>query len=91
MRFEKPRHVQRFLGAYAAPAPVFLFTLWAPLAVVERRERERKHRSRLGARVAACHLAMEQRLAELGEVIENVTAPAEVAAKIDRRSLAGGR
>ena len=38
--FEKRRHVQRFLGAYAAPAPVFLFTLWAPLAVVERRERD---------------------------------------------------
>jgi hypothetical protein len=33
-------------------------------------------------------MAMEQRLAELGEVIENVTAPAEVATQIDRRSLA---
>jgi hypothetical protein len=35
-------------------------------------------------------MAMERRLAELGDVIENVTAPAEVAARIDRRSLAGG-
>jgi predicted ABC-type ATPase len=86
--FEERRHVERFLDAYTAPAPVFLFTLWAPLAVVEERERARAGRSRLGERVAACHRAMEQRLDELGDVIEAVAAPMALGELIDRRSLA---
>jgi chloramphenicol 3-O-phosphotransferase len=55
--FEVRGHVQRFLAAYTASAPVFLFTLWAPLAVVEARERARNGRSPLGERVAHCHSA----------------------------------
>ena len=86
--FEERRHVQRFLDAYAAPAPVFLFTLWAPLAVVEARERARNGRSPLGERVAACHRAMAARLDELGEVVEALAAPPQIAELLDRRSLA---
>jgi hypothetical protein len=55
--FEARGHVQRFLDAYTAPAPVFPFTLWAPLAVVGARERARNGRSSLGERVADCHRA----------------------------------
>jgi hypothetical protein len=43
--FEERRHVQCFFDAYAAPAAVFLFTLWAPLAIVEQRERARDGRA----------------------------------------------
>lgn len=87
--FEERGHVKRFLDAYAAAAPVFLFTLWAPLVVVEERERARAGRSRLGERVAACHRAMAARLDELGEVVEALAPPPEIAELIDRRSHAG--
>ncbi len=86
--FQERRHVQRFLDAYTAPAPVFLFTLWAPLAVVAEREAARNGRSPLGERVAACHRAMEAGLGELGDVIEALAAPAEIAELLDRHSLA---
>jgi hypothetical protein len=86
--FEERQHVERFLDVYTAPAPVFLFTLWAPLAVVERRERERRGRSRLGERVVACYRAMEGHLGELGEVVEAIADPADIAELIDRRSRA---
>ncbi len=86
--FEERRHVQRFLDAYTAPAPVFLFTLWAPLAVVAEREAARNGRSPLGERVAACHREMAARLGELGEVIEALAVRVEIAELLDRRSRA---
>ncbi len=87
--FEEHAHVKRFLDAYTGAAAVFLFTLWAPLAVVERRERARVGRRRLGDRVAACHAAIEEHLGELGDVVDATGDPVDVAALIDRRSLAG--
>jgi predicted ABC-type ATPase len=68
--FEERRHVERFLDAYTAPAPVFLFTLWAPLAVVLRRESARAGRQRLGDRVTECYQAMVRGLGELGDVVK---------------------
>jgi predicted ABC-type ATPase len=87
--FEEQGHVHRFLAAYTAAVQVFLFTLWAPLAVVEERERARAGRSRLGARVAACHRAMAARLDELGEVVDALGPPEQIAELLDRRSSAG--
>jgi predicted kinase len=84
--FEERAHIQRFLAAYTAPAPVSLFTLWAPLAVVEERERAREGRAPLGGRVAACHHAMEARLAELGQIVDALALPQAIAELIDRRS-----
>ncbi len=87
--FEERVHIERFLGAYTAAAPVFLFTLWAPLAVVLERERTRSDRARLGERVVECYRSMERGLADLGEVIETTDAPAAVAARIDALSDKG--
>jgi hypothetical protein len=90
--FEEPRRVRRFQDAYDAPAPVSLFTLWAPFAVVEAREATRAGRAPLGDRVAACHRTMAANLAGLGEVVPAEAPAADVAELLDRRSreAAGG-
>ncbi|HEY3764398.1 MAG TPA: DNA repair protein RecO [Gaiellales bacterium] len=87
--FEEGAQVQRFLRAYTAAAPVFVFTLWAPLPVVLERERTRAERPRLGDRVVECYRSMERGLTELGQVIESTDAPAAVAARIDALSRGG--
>jgi predicted ABC-type ATPase len=87
--FEERGHVQRFLDAYTAAVQVFLFTLWAPLAVVKEREQARAGRPRLGERVVTCHRAMAARLDELGEVVEALAPPQQIAELLDRRSRAG--
>jgi predicted kinase len=83
---ESPAHVRRFLDAYAAAAPVSLFTLWAPFDVVVEREQDRVGRPPLGARVEACYRSIESNLGELGHVVQNVGPPEEVAAVIDELS-----
>jgi hypothetical protein len=77
--------VRRFLDAYDGPAPVSVFTLWAPLAVVQAREAARADRRPLGDRVAACHRVMERHLAGLGEVVPAEAPAAEIAELLDRR------
>lgn len=87
--FEQPAHVRRFLDAYDAPAPVSVFTLWAPLAVVQAREAARTGRRPLRGRVAECHRSMERHLAGLGDVVPAEAAAAQIAALLDARSQAG--
>ncbi len=83
--FEHPSHVERFLASFHAPAPVHLFTLWAPLSVVVERERDRLDRERLGDRVVACYRAIETHLDHLGYRIDTVgLSPREAAAEIYR-------
>ena len=60
--FERPEAVSRFLAAFHAPAPVYLFTLWAPLDVVVAREQGRLGREPLGPRVAQSCRAIEAHL-----------------------------
>ena len=85
--FEAARHVQRFLDAYDAEAPVSMFTLWAPLGtVVERAGRRVDQFGRSDDRVEACYRSMESNLAELGEVVDNLAAPEDVAARLDALS-----
>lgn len=84
--FEKPANVRRFVDTYDAAAPVSVFTLWAPLDVVVDREQTRVGRRPLGDRVEACYGSMESNLAELGQVVENVSPPDEVAAALDALS-----
>ena len=88
--FEHPRHVQRFLDAYDAAAPVSLFTLWAPLELLQQREGSRDGRRRLGDRVEACYRSMQANLDGLGHVLENLDAPERIAETLDELSLAGG-
>jgi hypothetical protein len=84
--FEAARHVRRFLDAYDARAPVSVFTLWAPFDTIVEREGRRVGRPPLGDRVEACFRSIESNLAELGEVVDNVGAPEEVAATLDALS-----
>ena len=87
--FEEASHVQRFLDAYDAPAPVHLFTLWAELAVVQARARDGAGRQRDGDRVAACYEVIRANLGELGLVVENAGDPGDVATRLDELSVAG--
>lgn len=84
--FEHPRHVRRFIDAYHGSAPASVFTLWAPLKVVQERELVRTGRRRLGARVEECYRSMEANLAELGETVQNDGSPEEIAERIDHLS-----
>jgi energy-coupling factor transporter ATP-binding protein EcfA2 len=87
--FEDRSHVQRFLDAYDASAPVHLFTLWAPLAVVQARACEGDGRHRSTERVTACHEAITANLGSLGFVVDNCGDPRAVAEAVDEFALAG--
>ena len=87
--FEHPRHVGRFLDAYAGWAPVSVFTLWAPLEVIEERERTRTGRRRLEGRVEECYRSMEANLTELGQTIQTDGPPEQVAERIDAITASG--
>jgi hypothetical protein len=87
--FEHARHIRRFLGAYNGSARVSVYTLWAPLEVVQKRELVRTGRRRLGARVEDCYRSMEANLAELGETVQNDGSAEEIAERIDRLSASG--
>lgn len=82
--FLRPSHVAYFLDAFGTEtAPVYMFTLWAPLRVVQAREQARVARSPLGTAVDECWNEIELNLAILGECIENSALdPAEVARRI---------
>ena len=81
--FEQPEHFDRFLMAFDAPVPVYLFTLWAPLEVVLERERMRPGRERLGERAVACHQAIQANLPRLGQRIDTAgVSPEAIARKI---------
>jgi NAD(P)-dependent dehydrogenase (short-subunit alcohol dehydrogenase family) len=81
--FEETGHVQRFLDAYDARAPVHLFTLWAELAVVQARARGADRRRRSSERVTACYEAIEANLGSLGIAVDNAGDPYAVAAKLE--------
>jgi predicted kinase len=70
-----------FRDALAEPeVAVYLFTLWAPLEVVQARERGRVGRSPLGAAVEECWHEIASARAILGELVDNTDAdPAQLA------------
>jgi chloramphenicol 3-O-phosphotransferase len=68
--FSRGRHVERFLRALRADAPVHLLTLWAPLTTVIAREAGRPNRERLGARVVQCWRDLAANVEELGVLID---------------------
>jgi hypothetical protein len=84
--FMRGQHVSCFHEAFACPVtPVHMFTLRAPLHVVQARERERVGRSPLGQAVEDCWREIECNVALLGESIDaGTTSAAEVAATIAR-------
>lgn len=74
-------NVAWFRDALDAPeVPVYLFTLWAPLDIVQARERGRVGRSPLGDAVEECWREIAGARNELGEIVDNTVAdPAELA------------
>lgn len=85
--FEREGNVIRFLEACTSSADVYMFTLWAPLETVRRREASRPHRAPLRGRVVECYEAMSRSLDRLGQVVDCRDAPESVAAKIEQLML----
>jgi hypothetical protein len=89
--FEAPSQVQYFHEALCEAASLHLFTLWAPLDVLQAREGERPDRTRLGARVIECFRAIESNLGDLGIVVRtDGRAPDQVAESIRAMLIARG-
>jgi chloramphenicol 3-O-phosphotransferase len=82
--FTRRLHVERFMRALRANAPVDLVTLWAPLATVAEGEAARTYRERLGDRVTACWSALAANLGELGTVVDARGPLDEVLASVRR-------
>jgi predicted kinase len=82
--FLRRSHVAYFRDAFGSPeTPLHMFTLWAPLDVVQSRERRRVARSPLGDAVEECRNEIERNQAILGDFIDTTAAdPHEVARMI---------
>lgn len=88
--FLRPAHVAYFRDELGElPTPVFMFTLWAPLAVVQSRDRERAARVPVDGAVERCWHEMASNEAALGEFLDNTAVePAEMARRIADRIAA---
>jgi len=65
-------HVTHFMRRLGTPAAaVTLFTLWAPLDVVQRRESSRTGRMPLGAAVEECWREIDAHRSELGHFVDS--------------------
>jgi predicted kinase len=82
--FLRRSHVAYFRESLGSlDVPQSMFTLWAPLDVVQSRERGRVARSPLGAAVEECWNEIENNKAILGEFIDTTAVvPAEIARRI---------
>ncbi len=87
--FSQYQHVDRFLHAMRSDVPVHLLTLWAPLAIVVKREARRPHRERLGSRVTECWQELAANISELGALVDASRPPDDVTADVARRVEAG--
>ena len=85
--FEREGDVARFLDACTCSADVFMFTLWAPLAIVQEREASRPDRAPLRGRVIDCYETMGGGLGRLGQVVDCRDAPEAVAARIEQLTM----
>jgi predicted kinase len=82
--FLRRSHVAYFRESFGSEtAPAYMFTLWAPLRVVQAREQARVARSPLGSAVEECWNEIDLNRSMLGEFIENTAlTPTEVASRI---------
>lgn len=80
--FLRASHVAYFLDALGdVDAPVYMFTLWAPLPIVQARDAARA--TRIGSAVEECWNEIRSNTSILGEFIDNTAVdPDEVARRI---------
>lgn len=80
--FLRSSHVVYFQEAFDCPGTsVYMFTLWAPLEVVQSRERERVERSPLGPAVEECWNEIQRNRSVLGEFIDNAAVEPDAVAR----------
>jgi hypothetical protein len=89
--FLRPSHIAYFRNALGENVSAHLFTLWAPLEVVEARERMRGGRAPLGVAVADCYREIEANRQVLGHFLQTGDALPEVVAGEIHRLVASGR
>ncbi len=82
--FLQAAHVNRLVGALDPSVPVHVVTLWAPLAVVQERERARTGREPLGSAVEECYRDISGEPAFAVRVRTESLAPTEVADAVER-------
>lgn len=86
--FRDMNHLAEFQQELRLDVPLFCFVLWAPLAVVEERERTRLRRKRLGKVVSETYATIQANIDSLGWLIQTQDRPvlevvAEVAAAVE--------
>lgn len=65
-----PRHLDHFARRVEPGTPMRVFTLWAPLATVQARERARVGRVPLGAAVEECYREIAEHADALGTIVD---------------------
>lgn len=86
--FLRRSHLDYFREASGSPAPpIHMFTLWAPLDVVQQREQRRIGRSPLGPAVEGCWHEIESNRAIIGTFIDNTTIEPDTIARRISASL----
>ncbi|WP_263773030.1 AAA family ATPase [Propionivibrio soli] len=68
--FESPVQVGHFSGSLNPAIACQMFTLWAPLSMLEARDSTRSEAARQGERVSQSLVAMQPHLSNLGRVID---------------------
>ena len=67
--FPSRKQIDYFMGELKVDVPVFLYTLWASLETVQRREAGRSERASLGDRVVQCHKELTENLNDFENII----------------------
>lgn len=82
-------HVSRLVGVLDPSVSVHLVTLWAPLAVIQDRERNRMGREPLGGAVEECYREIEAESSFAVRVETDSVQPSDVADAVDRLIATG--
>jgi len=82
--FTSSEQIDLFRSSIDQTVDVHVFTLWAPLQIVVRREATREGREPLGERVHQTHAEMEASLPRLGTVVPNEGDPAALVDQLEQ-------
>lgn len=73
--FRDMNHLGEFAAELALDVPLYCFVLWAPLAVVQERERTRLRRRRLGKVVSETYATIQANIDSLGWLVQTQDRP----------------